>query len=60
MATSKRALRNSLRKSVSDIIARAKPFRKPLVIIVAGHNGSGKSTMSAAQEPSLTYSCPRK
>ncbi|WP_197337319.1 zeta toxin family protein [Ralstonia solanacearum] len=45
MATSKRAPRNSLRTSVSDIIARAKHSGKPLAIILAGHNGSGKSTM---------------
>ena len=41
MATSKRALRGS----VADVIARAKHSGKPLAIIVAGHNGSGKSTM---------------
>lgn len=41
MATSKRALRGS----VADVIARAKLSGKSLAIIVAGHNGSGKSTM---------------
>ena len=41
MARSKRALRGS----VADVIARAKHSGKPLAIIVAGHNGSGKSTM---------------
>ncbi|AMP39510.1 zeta toxin family protein [Ralstonia solanacearum] len=34
-----------LRKSVADVIQRAKHSGKPLAIILAGHNGSGKSTM---------------
>jgi predicted ABC-type ATPase len=41
MAASKRALR----RAVADIMARAKRSGQPLAIVLAGHNGSGKSTM---------------
>ncbi|MHA6896378.1 zeta toxin family protein [Ralstonia pseudosolanacearum] len=41
MASSKRALR----RAVADIMARAKRSGQPLAIVLAGHNGSGKSTM---------------
>lgn len=35
----------SINRSVADVVTRAKKSGKPLAIIVAGHNGSGKSTM---------------
>jgi predicted ABC-type ATPase len=39
------AKRRTINKSVSDITGRAMKSGKPLAIVVAGHNGSGKSTM---------------
>lgn len=35
----------TINQSVADITARARKSGKPLAIILAGHNGSGKSTM---------------
>ncbi|MFP3562929.1 toxin [Paraburkholderia sp. SIMBA_030] len=35
----------TINQSVADITSRAKKAGKPLAIILAGHNGSGKSTM---------------
>lgn len=35
----------TINQSIVDITARARNSGKPLAIILAGHNGSGKSTM---------------
>jgi predicted ABC-type ATPase len=35
----------TINQSVADITARARKSGKPLAIVLAGHNGSGKSTM---------------
>jgi predicted ABC-type ATPase len=40
-----RQKKTTINSSVTDVISRAKKSGKPLAIIVAGHNGSGKSTM---------------